>query len=129
MVNNLFFKNNNKKTFNYLEMTPYCMHKHVIKDNGLVDVLVPKFTNKFAVKYLIPRSKSPFIRANLDEFGSTTWLLMDGKNNVSEISDKLIEKFGETIQPVNARLTLFLTNLYNNQFISFNELIKGSNNG
>jgi hypothetical protein len=92
-------------------------------------VLVPKFTNKFAVKYFIPRSKSPFIRANLDEFGSTAWLLMDGKNKVSEISDKLIEKFGETIQPVNARLTLFLTNLYNNQFISFNELIKGNNNG
>jgi hypothetical protein len=58
----------------------------------------------------------------LDEFGSETWLQLNGKQNVSAIGEKLVLKFGEKIEPVEERLTRFLTNLYLQGFISFNEI-------
>jgi hypothetical protein len=71
---------------------------------------------------LLPKKKSPYIRANLDELGSAAWLMLDGNTNVIKIGEQLVEKFGEDIEPVNNRLTLFLSELYKNGFISFNEL-------
>ena len=114
-----------KTALNYLIMTPKVKYEHIIKDNGLVDVLVPKFTDRILGKILQPRLKNKYIRANLDEFGSETWLLINGINNVNEIAEKLIEKFGDKIQPVHQRLTTFLTQLYNAGFITFLELKKG----
>jgi hypothetical protein len=90
-------------------------------EDGLVNVLVPRFKSDFMNK-LLPKKKSPYIRANLDELGSATWLMIDGKTNVLELAEKLNDKFGEKIEPANNRLTLFLSELYKNGFISFNEL-------
>jgi hypothetical protein len=116
------FGGNVENNLNYLEMTPRRIHGHEMNDNGLIDVLVPRFKNKFFKKFFIPSSKSPYIRANLDEFGSETWKLIDGQHRVSAIADILNEKFGEKIHPVLDRLTMFLTNLYRNGFISFIEI-------
>lgn len=121
------FGKKEKTDNNFMEMTPYPIHKHEINDEGLVDVLVPKFTNKFMVK-ITKNIKSPYIRANFDELGSAVWLLIDGKAKVYEIADKLTEEFGEKIHPVNERLLMHLTSLYHKGLISFNEL-KGKNNG
>jgi hypothetical protein len=85
-------------------------------------VLVPKFKNKFLVSYLAPRLKSPFIKAKLDDFGSLTWIEMDGTKKVNEISQSLTNKFGDKVQPVNERLTKFLTQLYQYNFITFKEI-------
>ena len=111
-----------KEELNYLEMTPLRSYQHEIKDDKLVDVLVPKFKSEFLRNLLVPSRRSPFIRANLDEFGSETWLLMNGENKVEIIADKLTEKFGDRIHPVLGRLTTFLTQLYKNGFISFKEI-------
>lgn len=111
-----------KEELNYLEMTPLRNYQHEKNENNLIDVLVPKFKKEFFRNLLVPRSRSPFIKANLDEFGSETWLLMDGDNKVEIIAEKLNEKFGDRIQPVLGRLTTFLTNLYKNGFISFKEI-------
>jgi hypothetical protein len=74
------------------------------------------------VKYVLSKWKKPMMKANLDEIGSATWLLIDGKNKVGMISDKLSEQFGEKIHPVHDRVTQFLTHLFRNGFISFVEL-------
>jgi hypothetical protein len=111
-----------KEELNYLKMTPQRNYEYEKNENNLIDVLVPKFKNEFLKNLLVPRSRSPYIKANLDEFGSETWLLMDGENKVEFIADKLTEKFGDKIQPVIGRLTTFLTNLYKNDFISFKEI-------
>jgi hypothetical protein len=50
---------------------------------------------------------------------------MNGERKVSEIADNLLETFGEAIQPIHQRLTIYLTNLYSAGFISFKELKKG----
>ena len=121
-------KSKDKSSLNYLDMTPIQLYGWEYNDTGMIDVLVPKFQWKFAQKYLIPRNKSPFIRANLDKFGTESWLLINGLNKVKSISEKLWEKFGDEIHPLPDRLIAFLNQLYVNSFISFIELQKGNNN-
>jgi len=116
------FSKNKKKKLNYLEMTPFAIYSHEFNSKGNIDVLVPRFTDKVFGKLLQPRLKNKYIKANLDEFGSATWLLINGNNSVTRIGELLTEKFGEQIQPVYDRLILFLTQLYNAGFISFKEL-------
>ena len=109
---------------NYLELTPHHLFDHVIEENGKVSVLIPRFTNKILVKTLSPMLKSPFVKTKFDEFGSQVWLEINGKNKVLDISTNLKLKFGEKIEPVEERLTRFLTQLYNYKFVSFNEINK-----
>jgi len=109
---------------NYLELTPHHLYDHVIEENGKVSVLIPRFTNKVLVKTLSPMLKSPFVKTKFDEFGSQVWLEIDGKKKVLDISTNLKQKFGERIEPVEERLTKFLTQLYNYKFVSFNEIKK-----
>ncbi len=116
------FKKKTVEEKNYLEIIPVRHYTHEIENNGFVSVLVPRFTNKYLIKYLSPRLKSPFVKAKLDEFGSQVWLEIDGEKNVQRISETLLQKFGEKIQPVNERLTKFLTQLYTYNFIKFKEI-------
>ena len=110
------------KNVNYLDVTPFRVHKEEIDENGLVTIIVPKFKRQFAKNYLNRIGKPQEIKIKLDEFGSGAWLLLNGKQNVAVICKKLTDKFGEKIQPVEERLTRFLTNLYLQGFISFNEI-------
>jgi len=122
MLEKFFNKKKINSSINYLELTPKRSYDHEVEDSGKVSVLVPKFKNKFLVNYLAPRLKAPFIKAKLDDFGSLTWIEMDGSKNVQSISQSLTDKFGEKVQPVNERLTKFLTQLYQYNFITFNEI-------
>jgi len=116
-------KRETKSDINYLELTPYRIYEHEFRDNGeLVNILVPKFTGRILGKYLQPNLKYKYIKADLDKFGTATWLAIDGQTNVNGIAEKLVEQFGDEIQPVHQRLTNFLTQLYKAGFISFNEL-------
>jgi hypothetical protein len=115
-----------KKGVNYLELTPVRKYEHEVKDDGLVKVLIPKFKNKFMLSF-VPKHKSPFIKVSLDELGSGVWLAIDGYKHVDAIIEDLNVKFGDKIQPAEERITKFLTNLYENKFIIFNELNKQKN--
>jgi hypothetical protein len=109
---------------NYLELTPGRLFDHIMEENGKVSVLIPRFTNKILIKTISPMLKSPFVKTMFDEFGSQVWLEIDGKKKVLDISTSLKQKFGERIEPVEERLTKFLTQLYNYKFVSFNEIKK-----
>ncbi|MDD5571829.1 MAG: PqqD family protein [Bacteroidales bacterium] len=115
------FRKKNKEKINYLGLTPKSVHNHKIESDGLVTVLVPRFTSKFWGKYLLPKMKNKYINLKLDEIGSATWLMLDGSKRVDRICSDLNEKFGEKIHPVEERVTKFLTQLYLNKFINFNE--------
>ena len=123
MIEKIFRKKKINSSINYLELTPKRTYDHEVEDSGKVSVLVPKFKNKFLVNFLAPRLKMPYIKAKLDDFGSLTWIEMDGTKNVQSISQLLIDKFGDEVQQVNERLTKFLTQLYQYNFITFNEII------
>jgi len=113
------------KAANYLELTPLRLKGEEITEENLVNIIIPKFQNKFAARFVVPYMKSPIIKLKLDELGSAAWMLIDGKRKVAEIAQLLLEKFGDKIEPVNERLTKFLTGLYEQQFIIFQEINKG----
>lgn len=113
------------KGANYLELTPLRLNEEEISEENLVTILIPKFQNKFAARFIIPKLKSPVIKLKLDELGSAVWLLIDGKRTVDKIAQLLLEKFGNKIEPINERLTKFLTGLYEQRFITFQEINKG----
>ena len=112
------------KQANYLALRPVVRHSHVVEDGGNICVIVPKFRNKWLVKFLVPPRKSPHFRIRLDELGSAVWLCIDGKKNVGEICNILHENLGEKIHPVEERVTNFLSQLYKQGFITFAELIE-----
>lgn len=114
---------------NLMELTPITLYEHELNGDGLINVLVPRFQDRILGKYLQPKMRNKYIKANLDKFGTAAWQMMDGTTKVSELSDGLLEKFGKEIEPVDKRLILFLSNLYHNGFINFKELKKGNNNG
>jgi hypothetical protein len=118
----LFQRNTKLRNANYLELRPIRKIKEEVDSQNLVTVLIPKFTNQFVKKYLQPIIKSPFIKLKLDELGSASWLAIDGIKNVDQICKELVEKFGDKIQPVEERLTKFLTQLYEHRLITFEEL-------
>jgi hypothetical protein len=122
----ILFNKKKKELFdiNYLQLTPDRLFDHVMEENGKVSVLIPRFTNKILVKTLSPILKSPFVKTKFDEFGSEVWLEIDGKKKVLDILTCLRQKFGERIEPIEERLTKFLTQLYNYKFVSFNEIKK-----
>lgn len=110
------------KQVNYLELTPLRLAQEVIAESGEVAILIPRFTSKFAQKYFLPRHKSVHFQIKLDEFGAATWLAIDGEKNVSTIAQELLAKFGDKIQPIESRLTTFLTTLYEQKLITFAEI-------
>ena len=123
----MFFRKKIDTTINYLELTPVRNYDHVIEDSRLISVLVPKFDIKWLDKIMSNIIKSRFFKAKLDEFGTETWLEMDGNKSVHLISEHLSQKFGEKINPVDERLTKFLSELYKYNFITFKEInLKGN---
>ena len=45
---------------------------------------------------------------NLDQYGTAVWRLFDGKLTVREIGEILKTRFGDTVEPLYARLAAFL---------------------
>ncbi|MHC1706149.1 MAG: PqqD family protein [Bacteroidales bacterium] len=117
----LFSRNKKTKTVNYLTLIPSPLIGHEINPDGLATILIPRFKSKFWGKYLMTKTTKKYIRLNLDEYGSSTWLFMDGKRTVGEICDLLVIQYGEKIQPVDQRVTKFLTDLFLNEFIALTE--------
>jgi len=111
------------KNTSMLYLTPFRKIEHRVEEDGKVTLLYPKFKNKGVSKYMLGK-RSPHIHLKLDELGTETWLLMDGKKNVEKIALELSDKFGEKINPVHDRLGKFLSQLYNNKYISFKEIQK-----
>jgi hypothetical protein len=110
------------KEANYLALRPVAHHRHETNEEGNLFVIVPKFKNKWLIKFLVPPGKSPHFRIKLDEQGSAVWKCIDGKRNVEEICKMVTQQLGEKIQPAEERVTKFLSLLYKQGFITFAEL-------
>lgn len=123
------FKKNKFKDVNLMDLVPVKKYEYEKKANDLINVLVPKFTDRILGKYLQPKLKDKYIVAELDKFGSSAWVEIDGEKTIYDISKVLENKFGKEIQPVYDRVGIFFSNLYKNGFIYFNEFIEGKNNG
>lgn len=110
------------KNVNTLDLTPIKLHTEEIDEKELVTVIVPKFRNEIAKKFIVPKLKSADFRINLDKFGSAVWVNMDGNKKVYEIINNVTKKFGNEIQQAEERVTKFIFQLYDQKLISFTEL-------
>ena len=124
MMLNLFERRKILKKANYFDLTPVRIYKEEIDEKGLATIIIPKFTNKLAVKIFNNRMKSDVIKIKLDDIGSAAWLAMNGKNNVGDIAKIVVDKLGEKVNPIEERLPKFITHLYEQKYISFVEINK-----
>jgi hypothetical protein len=104
-------------------MIPVQLAKYNTNSDNNITLLLPKFKNQTLRFLLIPRNHSQDIHIKLDVFGTSTWLLIDGKNSVENICTKMRQQFGENIEPAEERVTKFLTKLYDNRYITYKQLL------
>jgi len=108
------FKQNNKlRKQNALDLIPKVLVKHSIDAGGKVTLHVLRFKYRSLSKLF---NKSEYFNVKFDEMGSQTWLLIDGKRNIEQISTALAgndQPFDETAR----RVTTFLTDLYRKDLV------------
>ena len=114
------------KSLNLLELYPLHNVKWKQNDDGLVVLLSPRIKNPFLVKLFGRLMKRPDCQIKLDEFGSFVWNQIDGITNVQKIGDELVLKYGQKIEPVFQRLSLFINSLAHNKFIILREKVNVS---
>jgi hypothetical protein len=107
-----------KTEYNLLELVPKRLFECARTEEGLAQVLVPRFKSEFFRRFLVPRSRDPFVRVKLDKFGTLIWDMCDGSKSIAEIAGALTEKFGDEVQPVEDRLALFIRQMRQYQYIS-----------
>lgn len=112
------------KNANFLNLTPVPLFDHKKNDNGTITLLIPRFKDFLGKRILQPRLKHPYITLELDELGTDTWLLSDGRKNVRDICEILKEKHKEKINPAEDRVTRFFSQMYMQKLITFNEILK-----
>lgn len=110
------------KNSNTLDLTPFKLFSEEVDKELLVTIIVPKFKNELAKKFIVPKLKSADFRINLEKFGSAVWINIDGNNNVQEIINVVTEKFGNNLDQAEERITKFIFQLYEQKLISFNEI-------
>lgn len=108
-----------------MELRPVRLRDHQFTKDGNICLIVPKFQKRWMRDFFISGRRKKHITIYLDELGTATWLEIDGEKNIQQISDRLKEKMGEKIQPldeVEDRVTKFLSQLYEQRYITFREL-------
>jgi len=111
------------KNANFLDLTPVRLHRYESRDDRTVSILVPRFSGWLSGKILQPLARHSYISVSLDELGSATWLLCNGKNTVRKICEIQKKEFGQKIYPAEERITTFLSQLYKDKMLSFTEVL------
>ncbi len=115
-------RDSKERTINLLELVPVRTISWEKSQEGLVVLLKPKFRHSFFVKHILPRLKKPHYKIKLDSIGSFVWERCDGRRTVKELAESMSQEFGENVEPLLDRLTLFLQNLEKNRFIYYKGL-------
>jgi hypothetical protein len=124
---NFFERRKILKRANYLDLTPLRQMEFETREDGKVDILLPRFRNPILKRTLQPHWKQEFIRIHLDEMGSVIWLQVDGAINVNELCRHIQAAHPEKLHPAEEtekRVTQFLSLLYQQRYITFREITK-----
>lgn len=114
----LFKTKSRAAAVNILEMKPLRKFDTERPAGERVNILVPRFGAGKIVKALAPRMAKSTFRVKLDDFGSFVWQHCDGETTVAEICEKMRNKFGEAIEPVEERVGKFVEKLIRNDYVS-----------
>lgn len=86
--------------------------EYIVNKDGIVTLLekqdhkIQQILRKF--KFQIPMYKE----IELDEYCSTVFIMLNGKNTVEKVGENLEEKYGEKVHPLYERLLLFINHIY-----------------
>jgi hypothetical protein len=124
---NFFHRRKFLKKVNTLELTPLRLLGHKAGEGAKVSVLLPRFRGVPFGVLLQTRTRRKFIPIRLDEFGSATWLLIDGETSVGGICGKLTGQFPELASAgvdLEERVATFMFLLYDQRYITFREIME-----
>jgi hypothetical protein len=124
---NFFQRRKILKKANYLDLKPLRQMEFETREDGKVDILLPRFSHPIWKRALQPHWKQEFIRIHLDEMGSAIWLQVDGIINVNELCSHVQAAYPEKLYPpgeTEKRVTQFLSLLYQQRYITFREITK-----
>jgi hypothetical protein len=113
-------KTRTSQPINLLDLKPLRNLAWETCENGLIVLLVPKFKNRYLVKWLVPHLAKPNFRVKLDAFGSFVWSHCDGNTTIAEMGEKMRAKFGETVEPLYDRIAQFIQKLEREKFLRLN---------
>ncbi len=87
-------------------------------ENGIVTLEI-KNTGwaNFLAQKLFKRPKVSFV--HLDQMGSFLWPLLDGKTSITELGNRVEERFGEEAHPLYERLVKYFQILDSYHFIKW----------
>lgn len=112
-------KGNNKNNHNVLDLIPVQKEVWGEQSDGTVYLKKRRFKSLWLNRIVVKLGVSPHVHIHLDEFGSFVWNHCDGSQSVSEIAEKLQEKFGEKVNPVYERLGAFIKLLAYQKLITY----------
>jgi hypothetical protein len=88
------------------------------REDGSVSLLVPPYgRGRFGSK-LQGWLRAPSHEVHLDEIGTFVWRRCDGATRVDSIAGAMRAHFGDRVEPVEGRLTLFLQQLVRGRFVT-----------
>jgi hypothetical protein len=93
---------------NLYELTPRRRRDFEERDDGTVDVLVPRYGGGRVGRLLRSVLNNKPVRVQLDDIGTKVWRLCDGRRTVLDIGTELQDAYGERIEPLYDRLGQFL---------------------
>jgi hypothetical protein len=102
---------------NLLDLKPRRNLQWETRENELVTVIIPKFKNKYLVKWFVPLLAKPNIKLKLDKYGSFVWSRCDGHTSVQQIGQDMAVAFGEPVETLYERIGTFVSKLERDKFL------------
>lgn len=108
-----------KEKINLLEVIP-SRNAHIITDRegDYIVIAYSRFKHKWMQRFLLPKGMSPMIRVRFEEHGTAVWKLINGKDTVRQIIEKLAEHFHHEVN-YESRIITYIFQLQKDGFITF----------
>ncbi len=103
---------------NLLEMKPARNVEWETDKESRVVLVIPKFRNRFVVKWFVPMLAKPVIRLKLDERGAFVWQRCDGNTTVQSIAQQMSVAFAEPMETTYERIGKFVQQLVRSKCLS-----------
>ncbi|MFH1936338.1 MAG: hypothetical protein ABIK52_02090 [Bacteroidota bacterium] len=124
---NFFQRRKILKKSNALDLIPVRLLNHEPRDDGNLNILLPRFKKPWLARFMAPLKRKEFIRIKLDQSGSATWMLINGIRPVRTICEELEKENPGKMQPGSEtidRVNKFISILYQQRFITFRQIQK-----
>ncbi len=106
-----FKRTTNPEPVNLLDLKPR-QNVQWEANADLIVLLVPRFSGGYLGRWFMRHLKRPNFRLKLDDIGSFIWQHCDGGTTIQQIGEKLKERFGESVEPLYARIERFIRKLH-----------------